>query len=81
MHKTDEIRKLFDGIYSEEVINKVKNFYFKENDIESEAVRLENTCNVSKLHLFCFSQYLHRICYTYYVFVFTYSFISYLLLK
>lgn len=77
-HKTEEISKLFDSTYSEEIINKVKNFYFKANDLENQAVRLESTCDVSKSHLFFI---LFLSLYIEYVFVYNNLIIFQLIIK
>lgn len=47
LHNIEEIRKLFDDTYSEEVINKVKDFYFNENNLKNEVTKLKNICHVS----------------------------------
>lgn len=48
LHKPEGIRKILEGNnYSEEFINKLKTFYFNENDPEYEKNRLDNVCNVS----------------------------------
>jgi len=44
---TEEINELLQSHYSKEVINKVKNFYFNECNLECGATRLENICHVS----------------------------------
>lgn len=49
-HKPEHIIKLFDDNHSEEVINKIKNFYFKGNNLENNQTKLENTCHVSTFH-------------------------------
>lgn len=52
LYKIEEIRKLLKDITdNEELINKVKNFYFNENDPECEKNRLDNICHVS-IHIF-----------------------------
>jgi len=50
-HKLEEIRKLFETDYSEEIIQKVKNFYFSEHEHSSDITQLENTCRVSMLYM------------------------------
>jgi len=44
---TDEINELLLSHYSKEIINKVKNFYFNEGNLECGITRLENICHVS----------------------------------
>ncbi|VVC34997.1 Hypothetical protein CINCED_3A002934 [Cinara cedri] len=44
--KTEEISKLLENKYNEEVINKIKNFYFNDNAHESEKNMLENICHM-----------------------------------
>lgn len=46
---TEEIRNLFENKYSEEIINKVKSFYFDKGNVECGTTKLENVCNVSKI--------------------------------
>lgn len=46
---TEEINNLFENKYSEEVINKVKSFYFDEGNLECGTTKLENNCHVSKM--------------------------------
>lgn len=53
-HKTEKISTFFKGKYSGEVIQKIKNFYFNERNLESEMTRLENICHVSYLQDHCF---------------------------
>lgn len=48
LHKAEEIRRLFESYYSDEIINKIKNFYFSENDL-NEITKIEKTCHVSKI--------------------------------
>jgi len=43
----EEINELFQSNYSKEIINKVKNFYFNECNLECGTTRLENICHVS----------------------------------
>lgn len=43
---SNEINKLFKYQYSEEIINKIRNFYFEGVNMESEVTRLENICHV-----------------------------------
>lgn len=50
-HKTKEIRKLFDGYYSDEIINKIQNFYFNKHNLVNETTKLEAICHVSKLYI------------------------------
>ncbi|KAL4141630.1 hypothetical protein QTP88_004237 [Uroleucon formosanum] len=45
-HKLEEIRKLFENAYTEEIIQKVKNFYFSEHEQSSDITKLENTCRL-----------------------------------
>jgi len=51
-HKLEEISKLFESSYTEETIQKIKNFYFNEHEQSSDITKLENTCRVSMLYLF-----------------------------
>lgn len=51
-HKLEEIRKLFENAYTEEIIQKVKNFYFSEHEQSSDITKLENTCRVSMFYMF-----------------------------
>lgn len=45
--KPEEIRKLLENKYNEEVVNKVKDFYFNDNGHDdSEQNNLENICHV-----------------------------------
>ncbi|XP_029344195.1 esterase FE4-like [Acyrthosiphon pisum] len=44
--KLEEIRKLFETDYSEEIIRKVKNYYFSEHEQASDITILENTCRL-----------------------------------
>lgn len=46
-HKPEEIRKLFESYYSEEVINQIKDFYFNGQNLENDTTALENICHVS----------------------------------
>lgn len=46
-YKSEEINKLLDGNYSNEVINKIQNFYFSDYSCQSEKTKLENICHVS----------------------------------
>ncbi|XP_025406470.1 esterase FE4-like isoform X2 [Sipha flava] len=45
-HKSNEINKLFKNQYSEEIINKIRKFYFDEVNMECEITRLENICHL-----------------------------------
>lgn len=47
IHKPDEINKLFKDQYNEEVVNKIRNFYFNEGTLENETTKLEYICHVS----------------------------------
>lgn len=51
-HKSDEINKLLKNQCNEEVINKIRNFYFNEDIVENEITRMEYVCHVSKLGFF-----------------------------
>lgn len=46
---TEEINKFFEkkSGYTEDVVNKIKNFYFNECNVECGTTRLEKICNVS----------------------------------
>lgn len=46
-HKSDEINKLFKNQYNEEVVNKIRNFYFGEGDLDNEITKFEYICHVS----------------------------------
>jgi hypothetical protein len=46
---TEEIRNLFEDKYDEEIINKVKSFYFDEGNPEYGTTKLENVCHVCKI--------------------------------
>lgn len=50
--KTSELNQFFGGRYSEEVIKKIKNFYFNDFNVENEAKKLENICHVSTLIMY-----------------------------
>lgn len=52
VHKSDEISKLFKDQCNEEVVNKIKNFYFNEGNLENEITKLENICHVSSFGFF-----------------------------
>jgi len=49
MNDTEQINKLFKSQYgyTKEIVNKVKNFYFNDCNIECGTTRLENICHVS----------------------------------
>lgn len=47
LNDTEEIYGLLESRYSKEIINKVKNFYFNECNLECGTTRLENICHVS----------------------------------
>jgi len=47
LNDTEEINELFQRDYNKEIINKVKNFYFKECNMECGTTRLENICHVT----------------------------------
>lgn len=49
LNNTEEINELLQNHYSKEIINKVKNFYFNECNLECGTTRLENICHVSVL--------------------------------
>lgn len=49
LNDTEEINGLLKSHYSKEIINKVKNFYFNECNLECGTTRLENICHVSEL--------------------------------
>jgi len=51
-HKLEEISKLFESNYTEEIIQKIKNYYFNEHEQSSDITKLENTCRVSMLYSF-----------------------------
>lgn len=53
---TKEINDLFENKYSEEVINKVKSFYFDEGNLECGKSILEKNCYVSKINLYFFTK-------------------------
>lgn len=47
-HTSDEFNKLFRNQYSEEIITKIKHFYFNEQNFQYDEIsRLENICHVS----------------------------------
>lgn len=48
INDTEEINKLFESKhgYTNEIVNKVKDFYFNEYNIECGTTRLENICHV-----------------------------------
>lgn len=52
LHKTDEINKIFDNRYSEEVLKKIKHFYFNEDILKNETTKLENACHVSIFYFY-----------------------------
>ncbi|XP_025406381.1 esterase E4-like isoform X2 [Sipha flava] len=45
-HKTDKIRRLFESSYTDEVINKIRDFYFDNHSLMNETTKLENTCHM-----------------------------------
>lgn len=46
-NKTEEIKKFLEINYStEEVLNKIRDFYFSEYHLQSETTRLKNVCHV-----------------------------------
>lgn len=47
VHKSEEINKIFKDQYNEEVVNKIRNFYFNEGILENEMTKLESICHVS----------------------------------
>lgn len=49
---TESIQTFFKGQYNAEDINKIKNFYFNERNLESETTRLENIVHVSTFLFF-----------------------------
>lgn len=49
---TESINKILKGRYSEEIVTKIKNFYFNDRNLESEKTRWENIVNVSTFYLF-----------------------------
>lgn len=46
-NSTEIICKILETNLCEEDMNKVKNFYFNENDVKNEQTKLESICNVS----------------------------------
>lgn len=52
-HKSDEIENFFKNQYNEEIINKIRKFYFEGINMECEITRLENICHVSIFYSFC----------------------------
>lgn len=61
LHNIEEIKKLFENTHNEEIINKIKDFYFNENNLKNEITKLENICHVSTFVFFflyvCLQQY------------------------
>lgn len=53
-HKSEEISKLLDSNYSDDIINKIKNFYFSEHHYQNEITKLENICHVSEIFFLFF---------------------------
>lgn len=47
IHKTEEIANYFKRKFNEEDVNKIKQFYFNEHNLENETTKLENICRVS----------------------------------
>jgi len=55
---TEAVSTFFKGQYSEEDMNKIKNFYFNESNLECETTRLENIVHVSTFQLLCLFIYV-----------------------
>lgn len=51
LHSTQSIKRLFESNYSEEIIEKIQKFYFKEQDFENKTATLEKACHVSTFYL------------------------------
>lgn len=51
-HENENIQNYFDSYYSQEIINKITNFYFHEQNLNCEMTRLENLCHVNMFTFF-----------------------------
>lgn len=65
-HKTEKISKFFKGQYSEEVVNKIKHFYFNERNLECQITKMKNICHVSTFYLFSIKMSLMHLCKTFF---------------
>lgn len=50
LHKTEKIDKFKKNQFNEEVVTKIKKFYFNEKNLKDEITKLENVCHVSKFY-------------------------------